>query len=70
MFRCSKPFKFHEWDRWKTTERGQLLRSTPYLTYLNPSRVEETKVHVGSYEYQRRECKDCGAVQLRTVKTG
>lgn len=45
---------FHNWSRWETVKQGDLFESG-------------SKLPIGTYKHQERECKDCGRIDVRGV---
>lgn len=53
----------HKWGKWKTFEVGACLKLTDSLGL--PIEDESKRPVTGHYEYQRRECSECGISQIR-----
>jgi hypothetical protein len=62
MFNCTKLLKLHLFDKWETTDEGNLT-VTPRDDRGFP--IKEGKQVIGRYLIQRRTCQDCGLIQLR-----
>ncbi|MCK9543316.1 MAG: hypothetical protein M0R03_14940 [Novosphingobium sp.] len=53
----NKIFKKHKWTKWKEIETGKITRN-----------FGDVKLNVGVFSVIRRECEECGLVQLDRIK--
>lgn len=57
----------HKWTKWELFAEGKMLKTFNALTG-NPLNVDGKPAIIGRYIEQRRECTECGKLQMRREK--